>query len=261
MTAFRGRRKWIGSSRRIDGGTVGMADVHANGWFQRTTGQLAPGFRVSAGDTCLDVGCGGGGMSDFAAAMGAAVIATDIDPGANPQNDWPATADRCDLCLVSGPFTAAALRRGGATVPIRIVPVPTPAEYFTLPARTVAEPRKVACRGYVFPPSGDPAEDAIAPAAAPRTQRVGKAIELAFRRTLQATSGKPAYERLSRLTKGLKPARRRQPAGQTRAAAGRPLTPADFGVQSWPAAPLNRSNRHGTTNDPRPQGIRAGGPR
>ena len=132
----------------------------------------------------------------------------------NPQNDWPATADRCDLCLVSGPFTAAALRRGGATVPIRIVPVPTPAEYFTLPARTVAEPRKVACRGYVFPPSGDAAAEATAPvlAAAPRTQRAGKAIELAFRRTLHATLGKPAYERLSRLTKGLKPAHRRQPA-------------------------------------------------
>lgn len=130
----------------------------------------------------------------------------------NPQNDWPATADRCDLCLVSGPFTAAALRRGGATVPIRIVPVPTPADYFTLPVRTVAETRKIACRGYVFPPPGDAAADAIAPAAAPRTQRVGKAIELAFRRTLQATLGKPAYEWLSRLTKGLKPARRRQPA-------------------------------------------------
>jgi hypothetical protein len=129
----------------------------------------------------------------------------------NPQNDWPATADRCDLCLVSGPFTAAALRRGGATVPIRIVPVPTPAGYFALPARTVAETRKVACRGYVFPQSGDEAADASAPAAAPRTQRIGKAIELAFRRTLQATLGQTAYERLSRLTQGLKPARRRQP--------------------------------------------------
>ena len=80
MKVFCGRRTRIGSSRRIDGGTVGMADVHANGWFQRTTGLLAPGFRIGVGDTCLDVGCGAGGMSEFAAAMGAAVIATDIDP-------------------------------------------------------------------------------------------------------------------------------------------------------------------------------------
>jgi SAM-dependent methyltransferase len=38
------------------------------------------GFHIDANDTCLDVGCGDGGMSLFAAAMGAAVIASDIDP-------------------------------------------------------------------------------------------------------------------------------------------------------------------------------------
>ena len=130
----------------------------------------------------------------------------------NPQNDWPATADRCDLCLVSGPFTAAALRRGGATVPIRIVPVPTPADYFSLPMRTVAETRKVACRGYVFPQPGAADVVATGPASAARAERAGKAIEVAVRRAIKTTLGKTVYERLSRLTKGLKPARRRQQA-------------------------------------------------
>lgn len=65
---------------RIDAGMVGLADIRANGWFQQESGLLAPGFHITPDDTCLDVGCGDGGMSQFAAAMGAAVIATDIDP-------------------------------------------------------------------------------------------------------------------------------------------------------------------------------------
>lgn len=74
-------RRIVGAKpiRPIDAGAVGLADVQANGWFQRATGELAPGFRVTVGDTVLDVGCGAGGMSEFAAAMGAAVIASDVD--------------------------------------------------------------------------------------------------------------------------------------------------------------------------------------
>jgi SAM-dependent methyltransferase len=67
-------------SKQPDSARVGLADMHANGWFQRESGELAPGFHIDATDTCLDVGCGDGGMSLFAAAMGAAVIASDIDP-------------------------------------------------------------------------------------------------------------------------------------------------------------------------------------
>lgn len=74
-------RRIVGAkpTRPIDAGAVGLADVQANGWFQRATGELAPGFRITVGDTVLDVGCGAGGMSEFAAAMGAAVIASDVD--------------------------------------------------------------------------------------------------------------------------------------------------------------------------------------
>lgn len=80
MAGFLRRIAGATAARRIDAGAVGLADVQANGWFQRATGELAPGFRITVGDTVLDVGCGAGGMSEFAAAMGAAVIASDVDP-------------------------------------------------------------------------------------------------------------------------------------------------------------------------------------
>lgn len=69
---------------------------------------------------------------------------------AKPQNDWAATADKCDLLLVGGGFTERALRNGGATGPIRIVQVPTPDEYFQVatwnPKRTVT----LRCKAAVF---------------------------------------------------------------------------------------------------------------
>lgn len=68
----------------------------------------------------------------------------------NPQNDWPATANRADLVLVSGPFTAAAFTRAGTTVPVRIVPVPTPAAYSTIPAWQATATHRIGCKAYVF---------------------------------------------------------------------------------------------------------------
>jgi hypothetical protein len=69
----------------------------------------------------------------------------------NPQNDWPATADRCDLVLVSGPFTEQALRKGNAKVPIRTVQVPTPNDYFSIPEWEASQTKRVDCPAYVFP--------------------------------------------------------------------------------------------------------------
>lgn len=69
----------------------------------------------------------------------------------NPQNDWPATADRCDLVLASGPFTEQALRKGGARVPIRIVPVPTPDAYFAVSNWVLGQKVSIDCPAYVFP--------------------------------------------------------------------------------------------------------------
>ncbi len=69
----------------------------------------------------------------------------------NPQNNWVATANRCDLVLVCGPFTADALRRAGIRTPIHVVPVPTPHEYFQLPPWSPDTITRISCSAYVFP--------------------------------------------------------------------------------------------------------------
>jgi glycosyltransferase involved in cell wall biosynthesis len=69
----------------------------------------------------------------------------------NPQNNWVATANRCDLVLVGGPFTVEAFQRAGIRTPIRIVPVPTPDEYFHLPRWSAETTTRIACPAYVFP--------------------------------------------------------------------------------------------------------------
>lgn len=69
----------------------------------------------------------------------------------NPQNDWPRTADCCDLVLVSGPFTHEALRRGGAAGRIRMVQVPVAEDYFTLPPWQPGRTHTLDCRAFVFP--------------------------------------------------------------------------------------------------------------
>ncbi len=69
----------------------------------------------------------------------------------NPQNNWPETADRCDMVLVSGPFTHEALQRGGATGAIRMVQVPVDDAYFNLPQWEPDQRITLACRAFVFP--------------------------------------------------------------------------------------------------------------
>lgn len=60
----------------------GYRDSQRQGWYDDRTGNLAPEFAIDASDVCVDVGCGGGGDSLFAARRGAEVIAVDCDPGA-----------------------------------------------------------------------------------------------------------------------------------------------------------------------------------
>jgi cyclopropane fatty-acyl-phospholipid synthase-like methyltransferase len=56
-----------------------MFDARLSGWFLGESGQLCEGFRISPEDPVIDVGCGDGGMCDFAASCGAEVIATEIN--------------------------------------------------------------------------------------------------------------------------------------------------------------------------------------
>lgn len=58
----------------------GLHDLCASGWFCNATGELFTGFPVGPFDTYLDVGCGNGGATMFAARHGCEVIATDVLP-------------------------------------------------------------------------------------------------------------------------------------------------------------------------------------
>ena len=68
------------ASIRTRGVACGLRDMIAAGWFQAATGELFTGFPIGPADTHLDVGCGDGGATLFAARQGSRVIATDVQP-------------------------------------------------------------------------------------------------------------------------------------------------------------------------------------
>lgn len=73
----------------------------------------------------------------------------------NPQNDWGATADSCDLVLVSGRFTKAAQAGSGTTTAIGVVPVPVDDSYFAVPEWNPEHAVTLECRGYAFGPDNN----------------------------------------------------------------------------------------------------------
>jgi glycosyltransferase involved in cell wall biosynthesis len=77
----------------------------------------------------------------------------------NPQNNWVATANRCDLVLVGGQFTVDSFQRVGIRTPIRVVPVPTPPEYFDVLPWSAETIVRLACPAYVFPNPDVPAHE------------------------------------------------------------------------------------------------------
>jgi hypothetical protein len=127
----------------------------------------------------------------------------------NPQNDWPATANRADLVLVSGPFTADALARAGTTAPIRIAPVPTTAGYFEAPLWQPAATHRIGCSAYAFD-SGDDghARESRAAGRSGRLKRL-KRLEKTLQRAARGLLGRRRYERLSDFIKDRRHARRR----------------------------------------------------
>jgi len=58
---------------------VGMLDASFSGWYKGETGELLEGFGISAEDTVLDVGCGAGLATLFAASRGAHVVFSDVE--------------------------------------------------------------------------------------------------------------------------------------------------------------------------------------
>ena len=89
-TAFKSMRK-LGTSvmRRVTGWrdrdlesdeTSTVADTRLSGWFCEESQELLQGFKVTAADIVLDIGCGDAPFIHFCARQGAEVVFADIDP-------------------------------------------------------------------------------------------------------------------------------------------------------------------------------------
>jgi len=63
----------------LDSRLCGLKDAVKRGWYQSETGELFTGFKITADDVVLDVGCGDGGATLFCARQGAHVIFSDVD--------------------------------------------------------------------------------------------------------------------------------------------------------------------------------------
>jgi ubiquinone/menaquinone biosynthesis C-methylase UbiE len=57
----------------------GLIDAMKRGWYQSKAGELFIGFKVTADDIVLDVGCGDGGATLFCARQGAHVVFSDVN--------------------------------------------------------------------------------------------------------------------------------------------------------------------------------------
>jgi SAM-dependent methyltransferase len=78
----RARRALRPVRRLLSPQSVRTLDAEQFGWYNWRTREVLAGFTVGEEDTVVDVGCGEGGASEFAATCGAEVYAVDIDPQA-----------------------------------------------------------------------------------------------------------------------------------------------------------------------------------
>lgn len=166
-----------------------------------TAAALARAARAFADRGLRPVHIGFAPLQDFRFAPGAANIVMpmwefpDVPREAwrgNRQYDWPATANRADMVLASGPFTRGALVRGGVTRPVREVPVPVPPGYFAVPPWEPGTTTRINCPAYVFgPAAGAPA----APAARESWMRAAASSAGCL------LLGRRGYDRLARAAK------------------------------------------------------------
>jgi len=62
----------------FDSRACGLVDAVQSGWFKNDSGELFSGFPISSEDIVLDVGCGAGAATLWAAKQGAEVIFVDV---------------------------------------------------------------------------------------------------------------------------------------------------------------------------------------
>ena len=58
----------------------GLDDMVRSGWFLQASDEVLTGFRIEHDDVVLDIGCGNGGATMFAANRGAHIICSDVNP-------------------------------------------------------------------------------------------------------------------------------------------------------------------------------------
>lgn len=58
---------------------IGIREMITSGWLDQENGTLAPGFPIDRNDVFVDIGCGSGGYSRFAAGFASKVIGCDLD--------------------------------------------------------------------------------------------------------------------------------------------------------------------------------------
>lgn len=64
---------------KVDPYMLGLRDAVLSGWFNQETDEVYTGFKITAEDVMLDVGCGDGGTVHFGGMRGAKIIIADID--------------------------------------------------------------------------------------------------------------------------------------------------------------------------------------
>lgn len=130
----------------------------------------------------------------------------------NPQNKWPDVAARCKAIFVGGPFTLEAMRNAGISVPIHIVPVPTPDAYFGLARWSPSQSARLDCSAIALPQDVGERPDRVprkpvqqlAKPAPSTLKRFGVAIEEAIRSATRSIVGASLYERYERCQRAMK---------------------------------------------------------
>jgi hypothetical protein len=112
----------------------------------------------------------------------------------NPKNNWIPTANGCEMLMVGGEFTVDALRRGGVTSPIRIVPVPTPTEYFDVDFWQAGNKHQIDVAAYWPTP-----KNVASPRSSGQTRRTclkqaSRDLSRSFKNINKAIIGPEAYE-------------------------------------------------------------------